>query len=531
MAYERIHKSSSWKPDTPAKTEPSRFAPRSFKVKPQQESGTSSSHQNNEMDARVQDKNTASGLEMKEKLGSITPEEKEHLGVLRAKIDDFAAKKREEISSYRNPLDNPSFFTPRPQAATPRVQMKLTLRNQEDKNEKEADRVAADVVYDSAPQSQSIQRQETPLEEKSDSHNNQNAEPQSWIAPAYVAIKDGRFQDALKAYEEGVKLNLKITPTVKRDKLNILESDEQTPSPLEKETEEKTPLPSENKTEIAQSNPGVFSNLPPWAKRDDPNDEAQRQKAIQIISDKAKWIYQVSKQYNVTPDAIAGAILWEGIENPYPRWRVIRPDIPGKIHSTARTLNPFDRSEAEKVEEEGRVPPLISKNPSQFEIHNLNTLGAAGLREARLRNSEWAIMYIGAILDRAADIYEAAAKRFAKQDVTFDIPPRPIYNVRDQAGILGALYQGGNPDKRAEGFENRRTDAFQDGGLIEQQTVVPIMDKTEKMGPWISQYRWWIQDLLEKNGCPRQGFAPEEQIGPQRPLNVPIPSPFYPKDS
>ncbi|HAA30774.1 MAG TPA: hypothetical protein DCE56_27615, partial [Cyanobacteria bacterium UBA8553] len=76
------------------------------------------------------------------------------------------------------------------------------------------------------------------------------------------------------------------------------------------------PLKSENQIEIAQSDPGRFSNLPPWAERDNKNDEDQRKEAIRVVSENAEWICRVSQHHNVTPDAIAGAILWEGIENP-----------------------------------------------------------------------------------------------------------------------------------------------------------------------------------------------------------------------
>ncbi|MCP2730628.1 hypothetical protein [Limnofasciculus baicalensis] len=49
------------------------------------------------------------------------------------------------------------------------------------------------------------------------------------------------------------------------------------------------------------------------------------------------------------------------------------------------------------------------------------------------------------------------------------------------------------------------------------------------MGPWISQYRWWIQQLLQENGCDPKGFIPDGEMGPVPPLHVPIPNPFYPE--
>ncbi|MGF1938645.1 MAG: hypothetical protein RM347_030520 [Nostoc sp. ChiQUE02] len=364
------------------------------------------------------------------------------------------------------------------------------------------------VQLEEGGQKSSKSTQNPAAEASANSHIIQSTETQDWIHLADTAIKDKRYQDVLKAYDEGIKLNPNITPSVKRSKLKVLEHYEQIPLSSEREAEDKTQFSIENKTEIAQSNPAAFSNLPPWTERNDSNDESQRQEAIRIVSEKAKWICKIAQEYNVTPDAIAGAILWEGIENPFPAWRTgpLRSNIAGKIH-------PYPGDVAEKVEKEGRVTPLNSKKPQ---------IGLIGPRSDRLRNPEWAIIYIGAILDRAADIYEASAKSFARKDEQEDKPPRPIYNVRDQAGILGTLYQGGKVEQRSNNFENRRT---------QKPETVPQMNINEKLGPWISQYRWWIRDLLEKNGCPPQGFAPRQQIGPQRPLNIPIPSPFYPKNS
>ena len=328
-----------------------------------------------------------------------------------------------------------------------------------------------------------------------ESQSTGQAESQNWFELACAAIKDERFQDALKAYDEGIKLIPNIAPNFARHKLNILTDRKQAPQQLQ--NQEEAPLKSENQIEIAQSDPGRFSNLPPWAERDNKNDEDQRKEAIRVVSENAEWICRVSQHHNVTPDAIAGAILWEGIENPYPAWRVgpARTNIPGKIH-------PYEGDVAQQIEREGRVPPLPSSFPgSEPTVSD---------RTRRLRNPQWAILYIGVILDRIADIYEQRARRLG----------RTPYNMRDQAGILGTLYQGGAPENRSQRFEARRT---------LDPRAVPLMNPSEKMGPWISQYRWWIRDLLQKNGCPPRGVAPAGEISPQRPLNVPFPNPYYPE--
>jgi hypothetical protein len=542
---------------------PSQFASRPFGIPAQ----SISTQQQQEDAAFAEQKIEATGLEIQAKHGTITPQGQERLTLLQAKMDGLLQTRLANAAKYRHNIERIAFTRP---DSSPPVQAKLTIGQPGDKYEQEADETATQVVQRIHQQSNqpvqreavteqeelqtksvdNIQRQElsnedelhmkpTDIEtEKSDNASHQqvqleeggqksskstqnpsaeasddsqiipSSETQNWIHLADTAIKEERYQDLLKAYDEGIKLNPNITPSVERSKLKILEDDEQIPLPLEKQTDDKSQLPIENKIEIAQSNPGVFSNLPPWAKRKDSNDELQRLEAIRIVSENAKWICETSQKYNVTPDAIAGAILWEAIENPYPSWRTgaLRPNIPGKIH-------PYPGDVAEKVEIEKRVPPLNSNFPQ---------IGPLGPRTDRLRDPKWAITYIGAILDRAAEIYEKTAQTFAEQDELRRKPPRPIYNIRDQAGILGTLYHGGKVERRADDFEDRRT---------EEPDSRPRMHESEKMGPWISQYRWWIRDLLIKNGCPPQGFAPKQQIGPQRPLNLPIPSPFYPENS
>ncbi|NJN10831.1 MAG: hypothetical protein HC815_23705 [Richelia sp. RM1_1_1] len=101
--------------------------------------------------------------------------------------------------------------------------------------------------------------------------------------------------------------------------------------------------------QLLGSDPTRYSGLPPWAKRQDSYDEQQRQWALQIVKKNAQHICDTAQYYNVTPDAIAGAIFWEAIENPYGFWtrganpagRLTRPSksgpndfgIPGKIHT------------------------------------------------------------------------------------------------------------------------------------------------------------------------------------------------------
>jgi hypothetical protein len=74
---------------------------------------------------------------------------------------------KEDVKQYKSAMIDASKFTRRgTPAVTPQVQMKLTIGQPGDKYEQEADRMAADVVQRiNAPQSESVQRQETPEEE------------------------------------------------------------------------------------------------------------------------------------------------------------------------------------------------------------------------------------------------------------------------------------------------------------------------------------------------------------------------------
>jgi hypothetical protein len=155
-----------------------------------------------ENEAFNQKKFEAFGLQLKEESGTITPVEKERLGVLQAKMDDFWAQRLERAS--RNGFDiSKVSFTPREGQAAPQlqpmwrqgiagepkeearslfnspqqspaspIQRQLTIGEPGDKYEQEADRVASQVVEQiNAPasaqstQGQSIQRQEEKKEE------------------------------------------------------------------------------------------------------------------------------------------------------------------------------------------------------------------------------------------------------------------------------------------------------------------------------------------------------------------------------
>ncbi|MGI0489922.1 hypothetical protein ACN4EK_31280 [Pantanalinema rosaneae CENA516] len=294
------------------------------------------------------------------------------------------------------------------------------------------------------------------------------------------------------------------------------------------------------------SEPNVFTGLPPWLPRgsfeslDSESNgeflyaELQRLWAINLIKNHAPFISQMAAEYNVTSDAIAGAILWEATENPYSVIRHAFPGgipngtsvgIPGKIHVTK------DTDVSVIIEREGRVPAL-AKNTWQE-------------RAKRLTSPFWAIRYIAAIMDRSAEIYERTAREAAKDDVAQKRPPRPVFNIRDDAGVLTTLYQGGKDQDRADTFEKRRLAWFNekkvwndipndrfthDGKPLEPP--LPLLPKAEKMGPWVSSYRWWIRAyLLQPNGCPSRGYLPDSPLGSPPPgvppaQSIPIPTKY-----
>ena len=223
------------------------------------------------------------------------------------------------------------------------------------------------------------------------------------------------------------------------------------------------------------SDPGVYTGLPPWQERDDQYKEAQRQWALNLVKENIAYICEVAHRHYVTPDAIAGTILWEAIENPY-NWArgqgpliFTRPGgsddygIAGKIH-----LDPG--SEAIKL-----LPDLIKVRPE------VSGLSQEDLENKFIEDPTLAIESIGLILDRAATLYAERARGYI-----------PGFSIRDQAGVQGALFQGGI-DGRLGALADRLYD--------EKSNYRPQLPEGEKMGPWISQYRWWIRNYVSQCGC------------------------------
>jgi hypothetical protein len=249
------------------------------------------------------------------------------------------------------------------------------------------------------------------------------------------------------------------------------------------------------------------TGLPPTQPRTNADAEQQRLASIQLVKDYASKIYETAKKYNVTPESIAGAILWEALENPYPsnRPEILRPNAAGKIHPINwNVLRPQEwasgvpLSEAEKVEQEGRVPPLfetqylpegwVNRTFSQtLEIGN--PAGAVQARILKLQDPNWAITYAGAIMDRAAEIYQEKLG----------------INIRKDTGLLTTLYHLGEPEYYAgitlEKRQNVQQENQQDKVSGKEGPPIPLtIPKVppREMGEWVNNNLDWIRSLLQE---------------------------------
>jgi hypothetical protein len=193
----------------------------------------------------------------------------------------------------------------------------------------------------------------------------------------------------------------------------------------------------------------LLQRSPPDQPRVLPYFEEQRQEAIQIVKSQCAHIRTAAESTGIAPEAIAGAILWEALENPY--YRPVKRLGPGKVHP----WEPTGKSEAEKVEAEQLVPPAKD----------------LGEREQRLQQPGWSVTYIAAIMGRHAKNYQNIAG----------------VDIRSNVGVLCTLYQGGHSEDRAKNLAERRK---------KDPTAQPVTADT--MGPWVVQYLDWIRQTM---GC------------------------------
>ncbi|WNZ24539.1 hypothetical protein HJG54_17890 [Leptolyngbya sp. NK1-12] len=133
-------------------------------------------------------------------------------------------------------------------------------------------------------------------------------------------------------------------------------------------------------------NPEVYTGLWPWQERQDSFHEAQRQWALDIVRENAEYICEVANYYGITAHAIAGAILWEALENPYNLigrggTGLFRPGgpltfgIPGKIHTAPAPDHPATDPEVENRVRQRRPDAFsasVPQDPSVEEFQRTN---------------------------------------------------------------------------------------------------------------------------------------------------------------
>lgn len=111
MSFHRIHKSTAKNTQTSQTT--SQFASRPFSIEKTQRPPTQEEIENQ---AFEQNKFEASGLQLKETFGTITPVEQERLGALQAKMDSFWVQRMQKAKAQPNLLE---ILVQNPQATAP----------------------------------------------------------------------------------------------------------------------------------------------------------------------------------------------------------------------------------------------------------------------------------------------------------------------------------------------------------------------------------------------------------------------------
>jgi hypothetical protein len=191
-----------------------------------------------------------------------------------------------------------------------------------------------------------------------------------------------------------------------------------------------------------------MSGLHPGQPRRRRGIERQRLNALEQVRLRRQLISEEAGRHGIAEEAIAGAVLWDALENPY-----TRPFLrlgPGKV----RPSRLGDLSAAELAEEAGLVP---------------FSPGGALARWRLLRRPDSAIVYIAAILAcHAADYREIAG-----------------VEIGDEPAVLCTLYQGGDSAERARRLAARRR---QDPGAMPRPA--------DEMGPWVAEHMDFVRSAL-----------------------------------
>ena len=206
-----------------------------------------------------------------------------------------------------------------------------------------------------------------------------------------------------------------------------------------------------------------MSHLHPAQARRRRGFERQRVAALKHIRLRRELIRAAAARYGIAEEAIAGAVLWDALENPYKR-----PFMrlgPGKVRPS-RLGGP---SAAELAERAGLVPFSPASALARWRL---------------LQRTDSAIIYISAILaSHAADYREIAG-----------------VEISDDPAVLCTLYQGGDSAERARRLADRR---LRDPGAMPRAA--------DEMGPWVAEHIDFVRAALRA--------GPSFQSGP---FNVPI---------
>ena len=213
------------------------------------------------------------------------------------------------------------------------------------------------------------------------------------------------------------------------------------------------------------------SGLPPAQPRRRRGVERQRLEALDQVGSRRELIRAAAAHYRVAEEAIAGAILWDALENPYKR---PFPRLgPGKVRPTRLG----GLSAAELAERAGLVPFSPESPLARWRL---------------LRRPDSAIVYIAAILaHHAADYRQIAGVEIA-----------------DDPAVLCTLYQGGESAERARRLADRR--------LRAPRTMPRAADE---MGLWVAANIDFVRatlrgaaaaPLVMRAGCrmPEAGLEP-----------------------
>jgi Protein of unknown function (DUF1402) len=186
-----------------------------------------------------------------------------------------------------------------------------------------------------------------------------------------------------------------------------------------------------------------YTGRTPYERSSDAGAEERRLEVMQLIKDHVDDISRAALKYDVPPETIAGAILWEAIENYKPKW--LDSAGPGRVH----------RETAFFLWKDGKVP--------------------SGYTPFDIGKPVIAIEYIAAIMHESAENYENIAG----------------VNIRKNVAVLNTLYQGGNSQGRAELLHDKRKADLANNRSLSQPIVPP-----REMGEYVKKHRGYIRNLL-----------------------------------